>query len=80
MAKYSCLINKVLNNKKPTNLCSDIKAEDLELENKDKVKSGEQREILSISSKTLIPGDVFEIPEENFTMPCDAILVSGKIL
>ena len=33
----------------------------------------------NISSKELVPGDLFEIPEENQLMPCDAILLSGTV-
>ena len=33
----------------------------------------------NISSKDLVPGDLFEIPEENQLMPCDAILLSGTV-
>ena len=34
--------------------------------------------IVKVSSTKLVPGDVFEIPEEHHSMPCDSILVSGK--
>ena len=33
----------------------------------------------NISSKDLVPGDLFEVPEENQLMPCDAILLSGTV-
>jgi len=32
-----------------------------------------------VSSKELVPGDLFELPEENQLMPCDAILLSGTV-
>ena len=32
-----------------------------------------------ILSNELVPGDLFEVPEENQLMPCDAILLSGTV-
>jgi len=72
MAKYSCEINKVVNSESERKLNSREN-----FENNNNNINCQEREIISTSSKTLIPGDVFEIPEENFTMPCDAILISG---
>jgi cation-transporting P-type ATPase 13A2 len=33
----------------------------------------------SISSEDLVPGDVFEIPED-WVLPCDAIIISGETI
>jgi cation-transporting ATPase 13A3/4/5 len=27
-----------------------------------------------------VPGDLFELPEDNATMPCDALLISGSVI
>ena len=36
--------------------------------------------MVQIDSTELVPGDVFEIPEEGLEMPCDAILISGDVI
>ena len=35
---------------------------------------------LSTSSVELVPGDLFEIPEDGLALPCDCILVSGTVI
>jgi len=35
---------------------------------------------LSSSSVELVPGDLFEIPEDGLALPCDCILVSGTVI
>ena len=34
----------------------------------------------TMSSVELVPGDLFEIPEDGLAMPCDAILVNGTVI
>ena len=36
--------------------------------------------IYTISSLDLVPGDLFEVPEEGITLPCDSILVKGSVV
>ena len=36
--------------------------------------------IKNISSLELVPGDVFEVPDEGITLPCDSILVKGSVV
>ena len=36
--------------------------------------------IQNISSLELIPGDLFEVPEEGVSLPCDSILVKGSVV
>ena len=33
-----------------------------------------------IDSSDLVPGDLFEIPEDNFYMPCDTVLINGSVI
>ena len=35
---------------------------------------------IEMSSENLVPGDLFEIPEDGLAMPCDAILIDGVML
>ena len=35
---------------------------------------------VDINSTELVPGDMFEIPEDGLALPCDAILISGSII
>ena len=37
-------------------------------------------EILEKDSTELVPGDIFELPEDGNAMPCDCILLSGSII
>lgn len=39
-----------------------------------------ERKVKEISSKDLVPGDLFIIPEAKITVPCDAILLSGSVI
>ena len=36
--------------------------------------------IYTISSLELVPGDLFEVPDEGITLPCDSILVRGSVV
>lgn len=42
-------------------------------------KAGEKTQI-KINSTELVPGDLFEIPESDFALPCDAILCNGTVI
>ena len=33
-----------------------------------------------IDSSDLVPGDLFEIPEDNYYMPCDTVLINGSVI
>ena len=33
-----------------------------------------------ISSKELVPGDIFELQEEGLAMPCDCLLIQGTVI
>ena len=35
---------------------------------------------IEISSVDLVPGDLFEIPEDGLAMPCDSILIDGSVI
>ena len=37
-------------------------------------------EVREINSTELVPGDIFEIPEEGLSMSCDTILINGSII
>ena len=45
-----------------------------------KNKNNELMEGVEMNSTELVPGDVFEIPEDGLAMPCDAILISGSVI
>ena len=36
--------------------------------------------VKTISSLELVPGDLFEVPDEGITLPCDSILVKGSVV
>ena len=36
--------------------------------------------IQKLSSLELVPGDLFEVPDEGITLPCDSILVKGSVV
>ena len=36
--------------------------------------------IQNLSSLNLVPGDLFEVPDEGITLPCDSILVKGSVV
>ena len=36
--------------------------------------------INNMSSLELVPGDLFEVPDEGITLPCDSILVKGSVV
>ena len=36
--------------------------------------------ILETSSENLLPGDIFELPQKNFEIPCDCILLKGNCI
>jgi cation-transporting ATPase 13A2 len=38
------------------------------------------KKIFAISSVELVPGDVFELPDDGLALPCDCILVSGIVV
>ena len=35
---------------------------------------------MEINSSELVPGDIFILPEDGLAMPCDAILINGKVI
>ena len=35
---------------------------------------------IQINSEDLVPGDLFEIPEDNKYMPCDTVLINGSVI
>ena len=35
---------------------------------------------IELSSTELVPGDLFEIPEDGLALPCDAILIEGSVI
>lgn len=37
-------------------------------------------EIIEDQSRNLVPGDIFELPEDGMAMPCDCILISGSVI
>ena len=37
-------------------------------------------ECIQISSEELVPGDLFEIPDDGLSLPCDAILIDGSVI
>ena len=37
-------------------------------------------DILEIQSSNLVPGDVFELPDDGMAIPCDCILLTGSII
>ena len=39
-----------------------------------------ETEIQKVNSVELVPGDLFEIPDDGYAMPCDAILVNGSVI
>ena len=38
------------------------------------------KNIIEEESKNLVPGDVFELPDDGMAMPCDCILLSGSVI
>jgi predicted P-type ATPase len=42
--------------------------------------AGGTKDEISISSRDLVPGDLFEVPEDGLALPCDAILVGGSVI
>ena len=42
--------------------------------------SDNQFEIIEEESVNLVPGDIFELPDNGMAMPCDCILLSGSII
>ena len=43
-------------------------------------KVGEYSEIMMDNSLNLVPGDVFELPDDGMALPCDCILLSGSVI
>lgn len=39
-----------------------------------------EKKQIQIDSTELVPGDLFEVPDEYMVLPCDAILVSGSVI
>ena len=37
-------------------------------------------EPIEMSSEDLVPGDLFEIPDDGFALPCDTILIDGSVI
>ena len=42
--------------------------------------SQNEKEIINIDSTDLIPGDLFEIPDDGCALPCDCILINGTVI
>jgi magnesium-transporting ATPase (P-type) len=40
----------------------------------------QKNKIKEISSETLVPGDIFELPADGTAVPCDCILLSGSVI
>ena len=40
----------------------------------------EYMDSVEMSSEELVPGDLFEIPEDGLALPCDAILIDGSVI
>ena len=38
------------------------------------------RNIMNVQSTELVPGDLFEVQDENLAMPCDCILINGTVI
>ena len=45
-----------------------------------KNESDEYMDPIEVSSTELVPGDLFEIPEDGLALPCDAILIDGSVI
>ena len=45
-----------------------------------KNENNEYMDPIEISSTELVPGDLFEIPEDGLALPCDAILIDGSVI
>ena len=45
-----------------------------------KNEKNEYMDGVEISSTELVPGDLFEIPEDGLALPCDAILIDGSVI
>jgi hypothetical protein len=43
-------------------------------------KIGEEYQIIVAESINLVPGDVFELPDDGMALPCDCILLSGSVI
>ena len=43
-------------------------------------KIGQESEIMLDDSINLVPGDVFELPDDGMALPCDCILLSGSVI
>ncbi len=41
---------------------------------------GLEKELIKNSSTVLVPGDLFELPDDGSAIPCDAILISGTVI
>ena len=45
-----------------------------------KNEKNEYMDPIEVSSTELVPGDLFEIPEDGLALPCDAILIDGSVI
>ena len=45
-----------------------------------KNENNEYMDPIEVSSTELVPGDLFEIPEDGLALPCDAILIDGSVI
>ena len=45
-----------------------------------KNENNEYMDTIEMNSTELVPGDMFQIPEDGLAMPCDAILISGTTI
>ena len=43
-------------------------------------KADDEFEIIEEESVNLVPGDIFELPDNGMNMPCDCILLSGSVI
>jgi len=78
MSAYECPIN-VLRWKDMTTPKEDIVYEtpqDEEGKDREKEGEGKEAEFIEVSSTSLVPGDIIEIPQGK-KMPCDCVLLSG---
>ena len=68
----------LLNIQKMANYSCDLGIFRINKVNLSKSKKGE-KELLKCKSTNLVPGDMFELPNDDWILPCDAILINGKL-
>ena len=45
-----------------------------------RINENNETKFVKINSRDLVPGDLFEVQNENFAMPCDCILLNGSVI